>query len=162
MTDQTKVPAGEHEQKLTLHVDIFEPDHADRVTTSLFTRTKQDLITATDGRCWICNRTAGEAGQPLEAHHWGVERCFAETPGLLWEMVKKDFPNFPWDQFDPTKPYDFVDNMGPNGQGVLLCKLHHTGELGVHSIPFPIWRMLRYLPPGYQISPDQVIMHDHT
>ena len=74
----------EHELRETLSVDVVTPAHADRVTTPLFRHTKKALFEKAEpaivilrdepGRCWICGQTEAELGQPLEAHHFGVER----------------------------------------------------------------------------------------
>ncbi len=146
------------ELKETLHVDVDIPDHAPRTETALFERTRRKLLAETP-HCWICGRTAEEAGQPLEAHHLEIERCYAETKGLLWDLVAKDNPGFDWSKWT-NDPYAFVDDMEANG--VMLCKLHHTGEFGIHTIPYPIWRIQRYMPDGYQFAPDEVVHRGHT
>ncbi len=166
-----KLPsAGVHEMKDTNKVDVFIPPHRLRVTTELFRRTKQKLIAVSSflrmkiyrekGRCYICGRTAEEAGQPLEAHHFGIERSFIDSP-LRWDVIRKDFPDFDWATFDQTHPEAFVDDM--LAQGILLCKLHHTGEgTGIHSLPFPLWIMQRYLPDGVRFTPTEIIHHDEV
>lgn len=154
----------------TNKVEVFIPPHRPRVTTNLFRRTKQKLMAYASimqwnifrekGRCWICGKTEAELGQPLEAHHFGVERAFIDSP-MRWEKVRQDFPMFNWEDFDPMKPEDFVDDM--LAHGVLLCKEHHTGEgTGIHSLPFPLWVMQRYLPEGTHFSPTEVIDHSDT
>lgn len=165
-----KPSASTHEEKETLSVDVLVPGHAPRVTTELFRRTKQKLIALTSilqfklfrekGRCYICGRTAEEAGEPLEAHHFGVERSFIDSP-LRWDVIRKDYPNFDWDSFDQTHPEGFVDDM--LAQGVLLCKMHHTGkDTGIHTLPYPLWILQRYLPEGTKFTPDEVIHHDQV
>jgi hypothetical protein len=151
-----------HEEKLTLSVDIEIPGHAARITTPLFRHSKVALMASQHPpRCWICEQTEAELGAPLEAHHVGVERCFAEGE-IDWEKVKVDFPNFDWANFDPTTdPYKFVDDM--TQQGLLLCKPHHTGkDEGIHNLPYPLWRMQRYLKNGVRFSPTEVITHDQV
>lgn len=149
-----------HELKETLTVDVITPGHAPRETTSLFTRTKRALMARQNPpRCWICQRTAEESGYPLEAHHLGVERSFAEG-AIDWERVKEDYPHFDWATFDPADPYAFVDNM--DAQGLLLCKTHHTGKgTGIHTLPWPLFVLQRYLKDGAQFTPTQTIHHDH-
>lgn len=149
-----------HELRETLTVDVLTPSHADRVTTPLFRHTKQALL-ASDPRCWICGQTAEELGQPLEAHHAGIERSFAEGD-LDWDRVRADFPHHDWSKFDPANPYTFVDDMSPvTGQGLLLCKQHHTGKgTGIHTLPWPLFLLQRYLKDGVQFTPDEVIHHD--
>jgi hypothetical protein len=149
-----------HEEKETLEIDVFGPAHADRTTTSLFTHSKARLIEREGGRCWICGCTAEQSGHPLEAHHLGIERQFAEAP-IDWSRVQADFPDFDWSRFDPSRPYAFVDDMA--AQGLLLCKLHHTGKnAGIHNLPFSLWLMQRYLKEGYRFSPNEVIHHATT
>jgi hypothetical protein len=148
-----------HELRETLTVDVITPGHAPRITTPLFRHSKQALMASQHPpRCFICQQTEAELGQPLEAHHVGVERSFAEGE-IDWEMVKADFPDFDWASFDPSNPYAFVDDM--QAQGLLLCKRHHTGKgTGIHDIPYPLWRMQRYLKDGVQFTPTDVIHHD--
>ena len=148
-----------HEEKETLSVDVNLPGHEARVTTPLFTRTRKLLIEKVGGRCYVCQRTAEEAG-PLEAHHHPVERSFAEM--IDWgpdSLIRKDFPMFDWHNFDPADPYKFVDDMTVNG--LLLCKDHHIGrDEGIHAMPFPIWLAQRYGKAGYQFSTVEVIHHE--
>ena len=148
-----------HEEKETLAVDVNLPGHEARVTTALFTRTRKLLIEREGGRCFVCGRTAAEAG-PLEAHHHPIERSFAEM--IDWSegsLIRCDFPDFDWASFDPADPYSFVDNMLHNG--LLLCKAHHIGkDEGIHAMPFPIWLAQRYGKEGYQFSSIEIIHHD--
>lgn len=110
------------------------------------------------GKCFICGLTEKELGQPLQSHHFGIERCYAETEGLDWDLVARDFPCFDWATFDPKKPYDFVDDM--TAQGLPLCEAHHIGkDSGIHFLPFSLWLMQRYLPNGYRFSPEEIIRH---
>lgn len=153
-----------HEQTETLTVDVFVPEHADRVTTPLFRKTREALLKISP-RCYICGRTHEEAG-PLEAHHYPVERCFAE--GVDWERFQEQAKlghygpgpqNFDWRQFSPDKPYDFVDNMMNNG--LVLCKEHHIGkDAGIHAMPHANWIAQKYLKEGYQFSPTEIIHHE--
>lgn len=149
---------GTHEQKETLVIDVNIPDHAPRSTTTLFLKTRKQLIDKVDGRCWICGRNEEQSGDPMEAHHWNIEWAFANA--VDWELVKKDFPDFPnWDELFSTQNYSlFVDNMMWNGK--LLCKEHHVGlNAGIHYTPYPNWVIQRYLKEGYQYSQSEVIHH---
>ena len=147
-----------HKEKETLAVDINIPGHDPRTTTALFRNSRKELIERDAGRCYICNRNAEESGHPLEAHHTGIERSFATAP-IDWEVVKKDFPHFDWASFDESKPLDFVDDM--MGQGLLLCKDHHTHpDTGIHTLPWPLFIMQRYLKAGYQFTDLETIVHE--
>lgn len=159
-----------HEEKETLSVDVTIPAHAKRATTALFTKTKRFLmkvggalgfnIKQEPGRCWICGRTEAELGQPLEAHHFGIERAYLDAK-IRWNVVQQDFPIFDWKNFNPDNPVEFVDNM--TSQGMLLCKAHHTGkDTGIHMLPFSLWIMQRYLADGDRFSPTEVIHHDQV
>lgn len=147
-----------HEEKETLAVDVNLPGHDPRKATPLFERTRLHLIEREGGRCWVCGRTAEESGAPLEAHHCGIERSFATAP-INWDLVKKDFPNFAWETFDESNPLDFVDDM--LAQGLLLCKEHHTHpETGIHTLPWPLFIMQRYLKTGYKFNNLESIVHE--
>ncbi len=150
-----------HEEKETLSVEVNLPGHDPRTTTPLFTRTRKLLIEKAGGRCFVCQRTADEAG-PLEAHHHPIERSFAEM--IDWSegsLIRREFPQFDWKSFDPANPYAFVDDMTVNG--LLLCKAHHIGkDEGIHAMPFPIWLAQRYGREGYQFSEVEIIHHDQS
>lgn len=144
-----------HEEKNTFGVDVYLPAHDPRVTTALFTSSKKKLM-ETSSTCYICGDTSEKAGLPLEAHHYPIERCFANA--VDWDLVKNDFPKFDWVGFDKSNPYSFVDDMTING--VMLCKKHHTGkDEGVHCLPHPIWIAQKYCTEGYKFSDVEIIHH---
>jgi hypothetical protein len=146
-----------HEMTDTFTVDVLIPTHPDRVSTPLFEKTRLHLLQRDGGRCYICNQTALESGKPLEAHHYPIERSFAEM--VDWSegsQIRKDFPNFGWGSFDESNPYTFVDDMNVNGR--LLCKAHHIGkDEGVHALPEPVWLAQRYSKEGYKFSNVEII-----
>ena len=174
-----------HEQKESIAVDVFEPGHEARTVTATFRSTKRELEKELGTpRCFICNATASESGEPLEAHHVVIERCY--TVGVDWHKVKADFSSiepevvtvlaksehqlmkwiariasFDWASFNPRnedEAYAFVDSMLANG--LMLCKKHHTGkDEGIHWLPFPIFIFQRYAKEGYKFSPTEII-HD--
>ena len=135
-----------HDSKETLTVDVFIPGHEERTTTSLFHRTRLQLIER-DKVCYVCGRSPEEAG-PLEAHHHPIERSFANM--IDWLLVSRDFPGL--------GSADKIDNMLLNG--MLLCKDHHThNNEGIHSMPYPIWIAQRYGKEGYKFSDIEIIHH---
>jgi hypothetical protein len=149
-----------HEEKNTFQVDVNIPGHDPRKTTTLFRKSRLHLIEREQGRCYVCNCTAEETGHPLEAHHYPIERSFAEmvdwSPG---SVIRKEFPQFAWGSFDESDPYMFVDDMNVNG--LLLCKNHHIGkDEGIHDLPHPVWMAQRYGKEGYQFSSIEIIHHD--
>lgn len=162
-----------HEEKNTFAVDVMIPGHAPRVTTPIFTKTRKELIARDGGRCYVSGMTAEEAGHPLEAHHYPIERSFAEM--MDWDRIKAEAlagelgvtqaqrdaaKAFDWDHFDPADPYTFVDNMLVNG--MLLAKQFHTGkDEGIHLMPHPVWIAQRYGKDGYKFSEIEIIHHDY-
>ena len=157
----------DHELRQTLSVDVVVPGHDERVTTSLFSRTRLKLI-AREGGCYVCARDEKESGKPLEAHHHPIERSFAEM--IDWELFARDCqaglwgPHaqaFDWTSFfaaDPIEPMVFVDDMTVNG--MLLCKDHHTrNNEGIHTLPFPVWIAQKYGREGYKFSEIEIIHH---
>jgi hypothetical protein len=154
-----------YEEKLTLQVDINIPDHEARVTTPLFLNSKKELIKRDGAKCWICGNTAEQSGNPLESHHYPIERSLANM--IDWELFKSHClagdhgiyaEGFDWGTFNPLDPYSFVDDQTVNG--VILCKEHHVGkDAGIHCLPHPIWIAQKYAKEGYQFSPTEVIHH---
>ena len=170
MSDVTQ----DHAEKETLVVDINLPGHEARGSASaLFVRTKKQLAERDGPHCWVCGRTADEAG-PLEAHHFPIERSTAM--GIDWALVRRDCEagefgltagqraaakSFDWTGFDPADPYSFVDNMLVNG--LLLDKEHHTAkDSGIHDMPHPLWVFQRYARSGYRFSATEVIHHERV
>lgn len=155
MTDVTQV----HEEKNTFQVDVNIPGHAPRVTTPLFTASRLHLL-ARDKACYVCGALHTKES-PLEAHHYPIERSFAEM--IDWSetsQIRKDYPFFGWGSFDEANPYSFVDDMNVNGR--LLCKKHHTGkDEGVHDLPEPVWLAQRYGKEGYVFSDIEIIHHQY-
>lgn len=173
----------DHELKETLVVDYNTPGHDARgPATPLFHSTRLQLIARERGRCWLSGMTAAEAGAPLEAHHYPVERSFAE--GWDWPRFAKDCQSgrfgqyaqgFDWVAFfvgaqtvireDTGKPYVkvadpylFTDNMLVNG--MLLAKQFHTGpDQGKHTVPDSIWLAQGYLAEGFKFSDIEIIHH---
>jgi hypothetical protein len=148
-----------HEEKNTMQVCVNIPGHAPRTATALFAKSRLHLLERDGGRCWVCGCTAAETGHPIEAHHYPIERSFAEM--IDWStgsQIRRDFPNFGWGSFDEADPYTFVDDMNVNGR--LLCKAHHIGhDEGVHALPEPVFLAQRYGREGYQFSTIEIIHH---
>jgi hypothetical protein len=155
-----------HDEKETLNIDVDIPEHDPRVTTPLFSRTRLELIDKMGGRCWICNQTAEESGNPLEAHHYPIERSLGAAVdwALFMEIAKSGKlgpgpQTFDWNSFDPKRWFTFVDDMIHNG--LLICKNHHIGKgEGIHYLPHPFWIAQMFLREGYKFDPEEVIHHD--
>jgi len=178
-----------HDENKTVHVEVEIPEHADRVTTHLFSESRREILKG-NPVCWICGEPYSKES-PLEAHHWIVERCLANM--IDWTLLKEaclagdhgEAPkNFDWDKFfegaEEIKYDAFTDDRGvkwPAGSylqpknvymfvddmtvnGKLLCKKHHIGkDEGIHSMTYPLWLAQRYGKPGYKFSDVEVIHH---
>lgn len=142
------LPKNEHEQRLTLSVDIFIPDHPDRSNTPIFEATRRKIISHnSEARCWICGTKEG-----LELHHNFIEWC--DSDGVDWEKVKIDCPDFDWVNFNPANPETFIDSEW--NANLVLCKKHHTGkDHGIHMLPYPTWLMQRHKRQDFIFSPDE-------
>lgn len=137
----------------TLTIDINVPGRSVERADPLFTRTRKQLI-ARDRGCFVCGST-----KKLEAHHHPIEWSMA--PMTDWgpqALIRKDYPQFDWENFDERNPYTFVNNMLFNG--LLLCKAHHTGRNeGIHNTSHPYWVIQRYGLEGYVLSDIEIIRH---
>ena len=175
--------------KQTLTVEVNVPEHEKRKRSSLFTRTRLQLIDRED-RCFICGRTAQATGHPLEAHHHPVEWSLANL--IDWQRLSRDCkaglwgPHaaaFDWTAFfvgATTAPFDYVDEDSGHAistsflipkdpylfvdnmlvNGMLLCKDHHVeNSEGIHAMPHPLWIAQKYAVTGYQFSKSGQIHH---
>lgn len=144
---------NEHEQKRTLSIDVFIPDHADRTNTPIFEATRRKLIMHNpNARCAVANGHCDHE-HPLELHHRHVEWC--DSLGVDWERVKQLVPEFDWSTFDPAHPETFIDSEW--NANLVLCKKHHTGVgHGIHCLDGPTWQMQMLQRPDFIFSPDEV------
>lgn len=151
-----------HDERETLHVSVLIPAHADRVETEIYKASRISLLDA-NPRCWICSRTAEESGEPLQTHHYPVERSLARM--VDWERFADMAQHgvfgpgpagFDWEHFDTSDPYTFVDDMRVNG--LVLCRAHHIGaDEGIHYLPHPLWIAQKFALPGYKFSSKETI-----
>lgn len=143
----------EHEQRLTLHIDIFVPNHPDRSESPIFRHTREKLIEKADppATCKVNNEDCDHE-HPLELHHSVVEWC--DSNGVDWLKVAEACPDFDWKTFDPAHPETFIDSE--YNANLVLCKKHHTGvDHGIHCLPLPIWNMQKFKRRDFVFSPDE-------
>jgi hypothetical protein len=163
MSDVTQI----HEEKNTFIIDVELPGHEARVTTPLFSRTRDELIKREGNRSFVTGKSEEEVGSPLEAHHFFIERCLAE--GCDWSEFCKYIDRLKGlvdraDAFCKANPnladiYDFVDDMTVNG--MLIEKPLHTGAgLGIHAMPFPLWQFNLHGKQGFKFSNQDTIYHE--
>ena len=157
-----------HVEKETLSVDVNLPEHAARTASSLFVKTRAEVL-ATGANCWICGLGEADTGHPLELHHSPIERCFAEADLIDWDLFQEQAKDgyygpgpqsFDWSKFDPESWEVFVDDMHHNG--IVLCKSHHIGaDEGIHMVPHPIWLAQRFVKEAVQFNHLEVIHRGH-
>jgi hypothetical protein len=157
MSDDTKAPAviavpGEHLQKQTLTIQVFVPDHPDRTTSPIFRATRKKLIEDNPAaKCFIGNKHC-DHDHPLELHHSVVEWCDARA--VAWDLVAQLVPDFDWASFAPSKPEAFIDSE--HNANLVLCKRHHIGaDHGIHTLPYPLWRLQMLAKESFIFSPDE-------
>lgn len=155
-----------HREKKTIEQNVWVSKHTVPRGGSLYEESRERMfknppvivLRPEPNECFICGRGESELDTPLESHHFGLERCFAETKNLRWDLIARDFPYFDWLNFDPNDPYSFADDM--TAQGMPLCRDHHRGKYtGIHYLEFIVWLMQRYLPEGYQFAPGETVEH---
>ncbi|HDR9065464.1 TPA: hypothetical protein ACU967_002221 [Burkholderia contaminans] len=134
----------EHEQRETIVIDRFYPDHPPRTESALFRRTKHHLVHVLDTPCYVCGTKEGR-----EVHHFHAE--WADANGIDWKKMRRLHPAFDWSSY--REPSDFIDseyNM------MVLCEKHHRGkDHGIHLLPFPLWQMQVNKRADFVFSPDE-------
>lgn len=162
----TRLVNEDHEEKETIVVDVNLPGHGARVTTPLFSRSREEAIKEFGDRCFMCNRTSEEAGEPIEWHHVFVERCLAEAVdwyrvreyiGKLFVLISRA-KAFCDANSEIDDIMDLVDDMRVNGMP--LCKEHHTGASeGLHYLPAPLHQLFATGRDGFIFDHGKPIEH---
>lgn len=116
----------EHDEIITLKFVEHYEDHEQRSESAEFRKVKRKLHEE-KVPCWIGN---GKCEGNLEVHHLFVEWSAATEIDL--EKVKKEHPNF--------TGVDCRENM------MVLCEKHHRHKgYGIHTTPYPIWELQKYM-----------------
>ncbi len=144
---------GAHLQKQTLTVQVFVPDHPDRSTSPTFVATRRKLIEHNPAaKCFVDNKHCDHE-HPLELHHSVVEWC--DAGAVAWDLVAELVPDFDWSTFNPATPESFIDSEW--NANLVLCKKHHIGkDHGIHTLPYPLWRLQRLAKESFVFSPDEL------
>jgi hypothetical protein len=135
---------NEHEVKGKVEVDRYYPDHEPRTESSLFRKTKHQLVAVEDTPCWICG-----SKEKREVHHFHAE--WADANGIDWVKMRELHPNFDWSTFKEAS--DFIDS--PYNMMVLCEKHHRAQDHGIHHLPYPDWIMQRNKLDTFVFSPDE-------
>ena len=133
------IPA--HQQKTTLHIVEMYPAHEPRETDPhyhFFNAARARLAGLGKLICWVGN--ADCAGQ-IELHHSTCE--FALANGVDVSKFTQLYP-----EFGVTTDEAFLTWVEGEGNLTPLCKIHHTGILGVHCLPYPVFLPQRFWKAG--------------
>lgn len=135
------MPIAAHTEHLTLRLAVAYPAHEPRESDPhyrVFNETRERLKRLGKLRCWIDNADCSES--PVELHHDKVEFALANDVDVV--------------RFDEAYGLHLKDDQEflafVEGEGNLLplCAYHHRGHGGVHSLPYPLWVVQRYLKAG--------------
>lgn len=129
-----------HTQTLNLRIVVSVPAHEPREDDphyAVFNATRRRLEKLGALKCWIGNADCQGA---IELHHDKAEFSlindvdpakFAEAYGL--HLTSDD---------------DFLAYVEGEGNLLCLCVFHHRSVGGIHSIPYPLWVVQKYLKQG--------------
>lgn len=137
--DELDVVAA-HDQPLTLHLIAHVPDHSPREEDPhyhLFEEMKARMKRLGLLKCAIGDELCSG---PIEIHHSEVE--FSQINATDPDKVAKALGL----HFDDDEAFqEWVE--GP-GNAEALCVAHHRTHFGVHVLPEPFWKALRYRKAG--------------
>lgn len=94
-------------------------------------------------KCWIDNDDCDKE-HPIELHHSTVEFALAN-------IVDVDHFRALYPEFHLMNDEEFLLWVESEGNLLPLCKAHHTGLLGVHTIHYPAWITQRFLRTGVPV-----------
>lgn len=92
--------------------------------------------------CWINNADCDHE-HPVELHHSTVEFALANIVDVA--HFRELYPEFHIESDDA-----FLEWVESEGNLLPLCKMHHTGILGIHVIHYPGWLVQRFMKAGIQ------------
>lgn len=128
------MPEAHYQKQTGAIFDLYFPAHAPRRSDRhyrLFDHARRRLIGSGVG-CWICG-----IRDRLEAHHAQVE--FAAAAGVDYAKLAADHPEYHLDSQEA-----FLAWVESEGNLMILCRQHHRGPLGVHTLPHPVWVLQKF------------------
>lgn len=142
------------ELRQTLAVVAFYPEHDPRKASATYRRTHDRLVVELDTPCWICGirhsdvlKIADEKERrhwQIETHHaeleWAAERAFEDDGEMFAKLLADIHLKVHGDPDDALREW-----LDSEGNMLCLCAVHHRGgQTGIHSTPYPIWKLQRY------------------
>lgn len=133
------------EHSVTEHVTLVQtyPAHEPRATDvhySVFTATRRRLERLGALTCWIGNADC-DTTHPMELHHAMVEFSLANIVDV--RHFRELYPEFHIESDEA-----FLRWVEGEGNLLCLCRSHHRGHIGIHSITYPAFVVQRYMLAG--------------
>jgi len=152
--DVTAVPGTEattaHFQTRTVHIRQYVPYHPTRVDDPyyrLFDQARARMKRLGLLKCAVAGCTAPES--EIEAHHTLCE--FSMSNGVDIAKFEALHPDLHVESDD-----DFQRFVEGQGNLTPYCKLHHTGDLGVHVLDGPMFELLPVWKDGLPLPAERV------
>jgi hypothetical protein len=124
----------EHERKETIHLIEHIPGHQPREDDpyyKFFHATHKRM--SQEGRL-VCAMKSSRCAGGIELHHYVIEYSQVNSTDLA--KFKAKYPHVKVETYEDFYQWcESEENMMP------LCKCHHTGKLGIHEVPYPLWQM---------------------
>ncbi|GAC1530318.1 MAG: hypothetical protein NVS2B16_37300 [Chloroflexota bacterium] len=140
-------------ENITL-LQIF-PEHEPRASDphyAAFNKARARLKKLGALKCWIGNDDCSTK-YPIELHHATVEFALANIV---------DVPHFQqlYPEFSVKSDEEFLTWIEGEGNLLPICKMHHTGVLGIHTIHYPGWLVQRFMKAGVAAPERKVTAKD--
>ena len=129
----------------TEHLTLLQtfPAHEPRESDPhyhVFNETRARLKKLGALKCWIGNADCS-LDYPIELHHSTVEFALCNIVDV--EHFRKLYP-----EFQIASDEAFLEWIEGEGNLLPLCKMHHVGILGIHTIHYPGWLVQRFMKAG--------------
>lgn len=138
----TENPTPAHDQKLTIHLVEHIPAHGPR--GAAFDACKKRMKQLGLTKCVV---PGCDTGAQIEYHHTIVEHAWQE--GIDVQKLNEAY-GLHLDDESFKAWVQSPGNMEP------LCSVHHRTQLGIHSMPEPLWNAIRLwrddLPPPAEVT----------
>jgi len=145
-----------HLQHLTLSIIEHIPQHevrADDPHYRYFNAARRRMERQGLLKCWIGN---GDCAGQIECHHTLAEFCLLNA--IDKEKFVAAWPDLFWEFHDAVTDDEFQQIVEGEGNLTPLCRIHHTGILGVHVLPAPLWQPQKYLKSGLRSA--ELVPHE--
>jgi hypothetical protein len=134
----------------TVHRTLIQtyPEHEPRESDphyAAFDQTRRRLERLGALRCWINNADCCDG--PIELHHSIVEFSLVNITDAA--RFRTLYPEFHLESDEA-----FLTWVNSEGNLLPLCREHHRGHLGIHSVTYPAWLAQRFMRSG-TVAPER-------